>query len=95
MGSIIIISSLIGFPFSAFAVGLFAFYIIGLEGDQLNGFRYFSQTRKSDTLKSLENVTKTTDELTLEEEKDILENKMMFYSASGALEELERLKRLF
>ncbi|MBB6446712.1 hypothetical protein [Bacillus benzoevorans] len=49
---------------------------------------------KSETLKSLQDVTKTINELSLEEEKDILENKMKFYSASGALEELEELKRV-
>jgi prefoldin subunit 5 len=49
---------------------------------------------KSETLKSLQDVTKTINELSLEEEKEIVENKMKFYSASGALEELEELKRV-
>lgn len=49
---------------------------------------------KSETLKSLQDVTKTINKLSLEEEKEILENKMKFYSASGALEELEELKRV-
>ncbi len=48
---------------------------------------------KSETLKSLKDVTKTINELSLEEEKEILENKMKFYSASGALEELDELKK--
>jgi hypothetical protein len=49
---------------------------------------------KSETLKSLKDVTKTVEELSLEEEKGILENKMKYYSATGALAELEDLKRV-
>ncbi|SDX86790.1 hypothetical protein PUW24_20755 [Paenibacillus urinalis] len=47
---------------------------------------------KSETFDWLKNVTKTVDELTKEEEIEILEKKMIYYSASGALEELGRLK---
>lgn len=49
---------------------------------------------KSEILQSLKEVTKTVEELSLEEEKVILENKMKFYSAAGALAELERLKKV-
>ncbi|WP_186579498.1 hypothetical protein [Aquibacillus kalidii] len=49
---------------------------------------------KSETLQSLKDVTKTVEELSLEEEKAIVENKMKYYSASGALAELEELKKL-
>lgn len=34
------------------------------------------------------------EELSLEEEKAILENKMKYYSASGALAELEEIKKV-
>jgi cell shape-determining protein MreC len=49
---------------------------------------------KSETLKSLKDTTKTVEELSLEEEKAILENKMKYYSASGALAELEGIKKV-
>lgn len=49
---------------------------------------------KSETLKTLKNVTKTVEELSLNEEKEILENKMKYYSATGALSELEELRRV-
>jgi hypothetical protein len=49
---------------------------------------------KSEILKSLKDVTKTKEELSLEDEKEILEKKMKFYSATGALAELEELKRV-
>jgi hypothetical protein len=48
---------------------------------------------KSDTFNWLKNVTKTVDELTKDEEMEILEKKMIYYSATGALEELGRLKK--
>ncbi|MBY3621419.1 hypothetical protein HGO21_17955 [Acinetobacter sp. CUI P1] len=48
---------------------------------------------KSDTFNWLKNVTKTVDELTKDEEMEILEKKMIYYSASGALEELGTLKK--
>lgn len=49
---------------------------------------------KSEMLDSLKDVTKTVGELNAEEEKELLEKKMKFYSASGALAELEELKKL-
>ena len=49
---------------------------------------------KTETYSWLKNVTKTMDELTIEEEAKILEKKMIFYSVSGALEELLRLKEV-
>lgn len=49
---------------------------------------------KSDTLQSLKAVTKTVEELSIEEEKAILENKMKYYFATGALAELEELNKV-
>lgn len=49
---------------------------------------------KSETFNWLKNVTKTVDELTKDEEIEILEKKMIYYNVLGALEELDRLKRL-
>lgn len=49
---------------------------------------------KSEILRSLKGVTKTIEKVSLEEEKEILENKMKFYSATGALAELEELKKV-
>lgn len=49
---------------------------------------------KSETFNSLKDMTKTVEELSFDEGKAILENKMKYYSASGALEELEKLKKI-
>lgn len=49
---------------------------------------------KSASFNSLKSVTKTIAELTLEEEKEILEKKMNYYLAAGALAEMEELKRV-
>ena len=49
---------------------------------------------KSEILKSLKDVTNTIEKVSLEEEKEILENKMRFYSATGALAELQELKKV-
>lgn len=49
---------------------------------------------KSEILKLLKDVNKTLEELSLEEQKEILENKMKYYSATGALAELEGLKKV-
>ncbi|MEH7352582.1 hypothetical protein V7150_03285 [Neobacillus drentensis] len=49
---------------------------------------------KTDTFNSLKSVTKTTAELFVEEEKGILEKKMNYYLAAGALAEMEELKRV-
>ena len=49
---------------------------------------------KSETLKLLKDTTKTVGELSLEEKKAIFENKMKYYSASGALAELEEIKKV-
>lgn len=51
-------------------------------------------TFKSEILRTLQDVTKKVQELSIEEEKSILENKMKYYSASGALAELEKLKKI-
>ena len=48
---------------------------------------------KSASFNSLKIVTKTTVELTAGEEKEILEKKMNYYLAAGALAEMEELKR--
>lgn len=49
---------------------------------------------KQETYNALINVTKTIAELNIDEEKEILANKMKYFSAVGALSELEELKRL-
>lgn len=49
---------------------------------------------KAETFDWLKGWTKTVDELTKEEEMAILEKKMIYYAVSGALEELERLKKM-
>ncbi|WHY78440.1 hypothetical protein QNH20_04635 [Neobacillus sp. WH10] len=49
---------------------------------------------KSVSVNSLKSVTKNKAKLTVEEEKEILEEKMNYYLAAGALAEMEELKRV-
>jgi len=48
---------------------------------------------KTEIFKSFETITKTIEELSLIEEKQILENKMRYYMVMGALAELNELKK--
>jgi hypothetical protein len=66
--------------------------IINIEEYVNNRMKEHSKL-KTETLNWLSNVTKTVSELTKDEEMEILEKKMIYYSVSGALEELVRLKR--
>ena len=50
--------------------------------------------RKTELFDSLKAVTKTVEELNGEERKEILEQKMEFYLAWGALAELNELKKV-
>ncbi|MDA7027130.1 hypothetical protein PJ311_10975 [Bacillus sp. CLL-7-23] len=49
---------------------------------------------KLETLKLLKDTAKTGDEINLDEEKDLLNKKMQYYIATGALAELEELKKV-
>lgn len=49
---------------------------------------------KSDTFELLKDMDKTFDKLSEDEQRELLENKMKYYSASGALSELEQLKKV-
>ncbi|WML29214.1 hypothetical protein RCG24_14590 [Neobacillus sp. OS1-32] len=49
---------------------------------------------KSETFGLLKDMEITFDKLSEEEERELLENKMKYYSASGALMELEQLKKV-
>ncbi|HEX3020719.1 MAG TPA: hypothetical protein VHP36_10475 [Chitinispirillaceae bacterium] len=48
-----------------------------------------------ETYNILTAITKTKSELNINDEKEILENKMKYYMASGALSELEEIKQIF
>ncbi|NPC93619.1 hypothetical protein HOO54_15605 [Bacillus sp. WMMC1349] len=49
---------------------------------------------KLETLKLLKVTVKTEEKLNLDAEKDLLDKKMKYYIATGALAELEELKRV-